>query len=53
MFRRPLQQFISKRCFSNDSCKEKIVSVNSTINTIYILCITNSIGICALLLRQK
>lgn len=53
MFRRPLQQLISKRFFSCNIDKEKMRNNEQTVACIYVLCLVNTFAISALLLRQK
>jgi hypothetical protein len=51
MFRRPLQQLMSKRFFSNDTCK--LDKTERLLKNIFILCISNSFGISVLLLAKN
>jgi hypothetical protein len=51
MFRRPLYQLINKRGLSNDTCK--IDKTESMLKNIFILCISNSLGISVLLLAKN
>jgi len=53
MFRRPLQQFVSKRVFSTDTCKTMNEQNKDILKNIFVLCLTNSLGITVLLWQKK
>jgi hypothetical protein len=56
MFRRPLQQLMNKRFFSNENCKinvERMRNNEQMVSCIYVLCLANTFAISALLLRKR